>query len=316
MALAHAPVAVMLSFGDPRPFAPAIKEAGRLLICQVQDMQHAEAAIDVGADMIVAQGTEAGGHGARRATLTLVPEVADLLARRSPDTLLVAAGGIADGRGLAAALMLGADGCGRLAALGQPRGAGPFRPATRRRLPRTAMARGPVGRAKSPAASLARRVQRPVLRNSFTDRWAGKEDELRVVAESLRPAYLQSIADADADKIAVYVGEAIGLMHSLVPAGDSILEMVAQARGRTQKRCCASAALNGSHSPAAGYRPQKPGTARACSNNRQLIRYDHSPRFTSGATNCGSGPRKQDPGVLGYLGNLTSSTATRPAGLA
>ncbi len=60
--------------------------------------------------MIVAQGTEAGGHGARRATLTLVPEVADLLARRSPDTLLVAAGGIADGRGLAAALMLGADG--------------------------------------------------------------------------------------------------------------------------------------------------------------------------------------------------------------
>ena len=107
MALAHAPAAVMLSFGDPRPFAPAIKEAGRLLICQVQDMQHAEAAIDVGADMIVAQGTEAGGHGARRATLTLVPEVADLLARRSPDTLLVAAGGIADGRGLAAAMMLG-----------------------------------------------------------------------------------------------------------------------------------------------------------------------------------------------------------------
>src|SRR3954452_19612448 len=56
------------------------------------------------------QGSEAGGHGATRATLPLVPEVADLLARESPATLLVAAGGIADGRGLAASLMLGADG--------------------------------------------------------------------------------------------------------------------------------------------------------------------------------------------------------------
>ena len=67
-------------------------------------------ALAAGADVIVAQGTEAGGHGAVRATLTLVPEVADLLARESPETLLLAAGGIADGRGLAAALMLGADG--------------------------------------------------------------------------------------------------------------------------------------------------------------------------------------------------------------
>jgi NAD(P)H-dependent flavin oxidoreductase YrpB (nitropropane dioxygenase family) len=110
MTLAHVLAAVMLSFGDPHPFAPAIKAAGRLLICQVQDMRHARAALDEGADIVVAQGTEAGGHGARRATMTLVPEVADLLAQRSPETLLVAAGGIADGRGLAAALMLGADG--------------------------------------------------------------------------------------------------------------------------------------------------------------------------------------------------------------
>src|SRR5258705_387317 len=63
-----------------------------------------------GAAVIVAQGTEAGGHGAARSTFPFVPEVADYLARRAPDTLLLAAGGIADGRGLAAALMLGADG--------------------------------------------------------------------------------------------------------------------------------------------------------------------------------------------------------------
>src|SRR5438045_3098314 len=66
---------------------------------------------EAGADIVVAQGAEAGGHGEHaRSTFTLVPELADLLAERSPATLLCAAGGIADGRGLAAALMLGADG--------------------------------------------------------------------------------------------------------------------------------------------------------------------------------------------------------------
>ena len=108
--LAHAPAVLMLSFGDPTPFAPAIRTAGSRLICQVQTIAHTRAALDCGADIIVAQGSEAGGHGATRATLTLVPEVADLLAREAPATLLVAAGGIADGRGLAASLMLGADG--------------------------------------------------------------------------------------------------------------------------------------------------------------------------------------------------------------
>ena len=73
-------------------------------------MAHAREAVDVGADVIVAQGGEAGGHGGNRSTLTLVPEVADFLADVAPDTLLVAAGGVADGRGLAAAMMLGADG--------------------------------------------------------------------------------------------------------------------------------------------------------------------------------------------------------------
>ncbi len=108
--LRHRPVAVMLSFGDPRPFAPAIRAAGARLICQCQEIAHVAQAVEAGAGIVVAQGSEAGGHGAARGTLSLVPEVADYLARHAPDTLLLAAGGIADGRGLAAALMLGADG--------------------------------------------------------------------------------------------------------------------------------------------------------------------------------------------------------------
>jgi nitronate monooxygenase len=106
LALRAHPAAFLLSFGDVRPFAPAIKDAGCTFICQVQDVAAAREAVAAGADVIVAQGSEAGGHGAVRATLPLVPAVVDAVA----PVPVLAAGGIADGRGMAAALMLGAQG--------------------------------------------------------------------------------------------------------------------------------------------------------------------------------------------------------------
>ena len=110
----HTPAALMLSFGDPRPYASRIAKRGVPLICQIQRLEQLPLCLEAGAAVIVAQGAEAGGHGMQsvqaRATFTLVPEMADALAAHSPSTLLLAAGGIADGRGLAAARMLGADG--------------------------------------------------------------------------------------------------------------------------------------------------------------------------------------------------------------
>ena len=110
-ALERQPATIMLSFGDLQPFADRIRAAGVPLTAQVQNLGHARQALDAGAEIIVAQGGEAGGHGMTvRSTFTLVPDVVDLVAARSPHTLVVAAGGVADGRGLAAALALGADG--------------------------------------------------------------------------------------------------------------------------------------------------------------------------------------------------------------
>ncbi|MFC6085291.1 nitronate monooxygenase [Sphaerisporangium aureirubrum] len=93
-ALEHGPRAVMLSFGDPGPFAARVRRAGAALIVQVTDLEEARRAVDVGADVIVAQGSESGGHGARRgrSTLPFVPVVADLAA----PVPVPAAGGIAD----------------------------------------------------------------------------------------------------------------------------------------------------------------------------------------------------------------------------
>ena len=108
--LAKRPAALMLSFGELEPHASRIKAQGVPLICQFQGMKYLREAVDAGADIVVAEGCEAGGHSGYRGVFTLVPEAADYLAQHSPDTVLVAAGGVGDGRGLAAALMLGADG--------------------------------------------------------------------------------------------------------------------------------------------------------------------------------------------------------------
>jgi nitronate monooxygenase len=105
-ALAWRPAAVMLSFGDPAPFVEPIRRSGARVLLQVQTLAAAAAAAALRPDAIVAQGTEAGGHGGGRGLLPLLPAVAD---RVAPIPVL-AAGGISDGRGIVAAFALGAAG--------------------------------------------------------------------------------------------------------------------------------------------------------------------------------------------------------------
>jgi nitronate monooxygenase len=228
--LAHAPKALMLSFGDPRPHAAEIKAAGSLLMCQVQNLSHARHAIEAGADIIVAQGTEAGGHGANRATMTLVPEIVSLLAQLAPETLLVAAGGIADGRGLAAALALGADGVlmgsrfwAASEALTHPRHQG------------AALASDGDQTIRQTATDIARGYDWPpeftarVLKNRFVDEWEHRPDEHRAQAQERRTAYQAMVADGDPDDVGVWVGEATGLIHDIVPAAAIIERTIAEA---------------------------------------------------------------------------------------
>jgi nitronate monooxygenase len=96
--------------GNPAPYVPRCRELGIRVIALVGNTKNARRVAEGGADIVVAQGTEAGGHTGRIGTMALVPQVVDAV---NP-TPVVAAGGIADGRGLAAALALGAQGvwCG------------------------------------------------------------------------------------------------------------------------------------------------------------------------------------------------------------
>ena len=230
LALQFSPACLFLSFGDPRPFAGPVQRAGVKLMCQVQSLAHVDEALEAGAAAIVAQGAEAGGHGANRSTLPFVPEVADYLARRSPQTLLLAAGGIADGRGLAAALMLGADGVvvgtrfwSTLEALTPP-----------------AMVERAIGASgddtvRTTAVDALRGVPWPrefsfrVLANELTDAWADREDEAMRNFGALAGDYADARNRGDLSMVVTVAGEAVGLVRDRPNAASVVDSMVAEA---------------------------------------------------------------------------------------
>ena len=229
-ALARRPKAVFLSF----PEAPAdldaparrVRDAGVPLMVQVQTLDLARRALDLGADAVVAQGTEAGGHGGARATLPFVPEVADLAARTAPGTLVLAAGGIADGRGLAASLMLGADG----AVVGSRLWASAEALTPPSHVSRAIAASGD-GTVRTRRIDRARGVAWPsdysfrTLRNRFTDALETREPSFGEAAER----YADARARDDAETVVAVAGEAAGLIADRPPAGEIVARMAAEA---------------------------------------------------------------------------------------
>jgi nitronate monooxygenase len=242
IALDAKPRAVMLSFGDPKPFAPRIKAAGARLICQVQTEDMARAALDAGADVLIAQGTEAGGHGASRTTIDIVPAIVDLAAGRVP---VVAAGGIGDGRGLAAMLMLGASGVllgTRFYASQECDGA---EEAKQRICAATSgsTVRGIV-------FDLSRNNVWPApftgrcLVNDHSRRWSGREVELLQNVTAVAADYAAAKAAGNFDVAAVIAGEAVGLIHDIPPAGEIVERIVSEADQIMLGRRNSSAALH------------------------------------------------------------------------
>jgi len=228
LALSYRPNAFLLSFGDPRPYASSIKSAGCKLICQVQDIDQALVAREAGADIIVAEGSEAGGHAGARATLPLVPAVADAVA----PIPVVAAGGIVDGRGLAAALMLGAHGVlmgtrfyASAEALGHERAK-----------ERIVAAKG--GETKQTRVfDIVRGYAWPqmypgrALHNRFLENWNGRENELTAALETERTAYQRAVKEGDFDTAVVWAGEAVDLIKRIDSAGPLVARICEEAEG-------------------------------------------------------------------------------------
>ncbi len=223
--LARKPAAVFFSFGDCSEFAAAARVAEVPVFAQVQTVEGARAAVAAGAEVIVAQGGEAGGHGAVRGTMSLVPEVVDAVGKNA---IVLAAGGIGDGRGLAAALMLGAEGVligTRFWASDEALVPDGFH--------RDALAAGGDGTAKTALPDIARQKDWPApytirtLESDWIRKWrdvpGGPSDE------SARADYLRAAAEGDCSGAAAIAGEAVGLIHAIKPAEEIVRDMMREA---------------------------------------------------------------------------------------
>ena len=218
---------IILSFGDPEPFIPAIRAAGRRLILQVASLAEARQVAKLRPDAIVAKGVEAGGHGASsRALFALLPEVVDAVA----PIPVVAAGGISDGRGLAAALMLGADGVllgTRLFASREALGADAYKQRILRATGDDTL--------QTRVFDIVRELEWPegysgrAIPNRFSETWHGREAELAAAGARETEVYHRARKVGDPDTAVVFAGEGIGLIDDCPPAAEIIERMVAEA---------------------------------------------------------------------------------------
>jgi enoyl-[acyl-carrier protein] reductase II len=198
-----------------------------LVVNMCGKVEHARRALDAGCDIVVAQGTEAGGHTGQVATMPLVPQIVDAVGAEIP---VVAAGGIFDGRGLAAALALGADGVWigtRFIATPEAHGVAGYKDA----LVRTGEDGTTISRAYSGKTMR-------VVRNSYTAFYEEHPDELSPfpaqLGRSMRDGAFhlgggEELPDIDPDRECYPTGQGVGAIQTLIPAGSLVAQIVAQA---------------------------------------------------------------------------------------
>jgi NAD(P)H-dependent flavin oxidoreductase YrpB (nitropropane dioxygenase family) len=207
-------------------------EGGALVMHMVSTLAEARRAAEAGADVLVAQGTEGGGHVGLMGTMVLVR----MVARALPDVPVLAAGGVADGAGLAAALMLGADGVllgTRFLATPEA----PIPPSYKQGIVEsdghnTALTEIPdVAHANVWPGAYAR-----VERNRFIERWLGREGELRYRQAEVARGLGQARERGDADEATLYTGQTAGLIDSIEPAATLVERIVAEATALLRDR--------------------------------------------------------------------------------
>jgi len=213
--------------GVPRDVIRQCHDGGVLVASMCGKVRHALAAVEAGCDLVIAQGTEAGGHTGTVATMPLVPQVVDAVEGRVP---VVAAGGIFDGRGLAAALALGADGVWlgtRFVATPEARAVAGYKDAlVRTAEDGTVISRGFTGKTLR------------AVRNRWTQHVEEHPEELRRFPEQIMLAAQanaihlggdEDTPDVDPELECYPAGQGVGAIEALVPAGEIVASIVAEA---------------------------------------------------------------------------------------
>ena len=219
--------AFVAGLGVPSDVVEQCHRNNVIVVSMCGKVAHAVRAVDAGCDLVVAQGTEAGGHTGQVASFPLIPQIVDAVGRYVP---VVAAGGIFDGRGLAAALALGADGIWvgtRFIATPEARGVLGYK----EKLLASHEDQTTVSRAYSGKTMR-------VVRNRYTDYFETHPDELKSFPAQLGVAYNSGVMHlggdsftegVNVDKECYPAGQGVGAITELVPAGELVRRFVADA---------------------------------------------------------------------------------------
>jgi enoyl-[acyl-carrier protein] reductase II len=230
LTLEFAPTVVSFALDDAGDLVDRVHDVGSLVMQQVTTVHDAEVAVEHGADIVVAQGGEAGGYGGSVATLALVPQVVDAV-RPTP---VIAAGGIADGRGLAAAIVLGAAGVNlgtRFLACEES----PVDDAWKEAI----ITSGSESWAqfeffndiRPNPGTLGYGTRLRALRTEFTDRWQQRRDEVRADPAVAATEIASAAAEGRLEDLVVVGGQSAGLVGGLLPAADIVRMLQSEAEG-------------------------------------------------------------------------------------
>jgi enoyl-[acyl-carrier protein] reductase II len=235
LSLQAGPKLVSFALGDPGDLAKRAHDAGILFMQQVHTVGQAYRAAERGVDVIVAQGSEAGGFGGTVGAMALIPQVVDAV---SPIPV-VAAGGIADGRGLAAALLLGAQGVN----IGTR-----FLASTEATVPddwkQKILAADSEDAIKvefadhvfpRPTREGGYGTRPRVLRTPFVEDWNRRGDEVEAEAERLGAELAAAIRQGRAHELVPFTGQTAGQIHEVLPVGEIVRQMVAGAEEALRK---------------------------------------------------------------------------------
>lgn len=207
--------------GNPGPWMERLHANGTIVMAVIGKVKHAKQVVESGIDVIVAQGHDGGGHNSPIGTISLIPQVVDAVGDRVP---VLGAGGIADGRGVAAAFMLGAEGAwvGTAFLATHEAGIEDFQ--------KEAIAEG--GDADTVVSRSLTGKPARMIRNKWADAWveAGKEP-LPMPYQSMisGPVMTAGLAAKRKDILPGFAGQGIGLIHSVRPAAEVMRDLVAGA---------------------------------------------------------------------------------------
>ncbi|MDQ3910701.1 MAG: nitronate monooxygenase [Actinomycetota bacterium] len=224
------PAAISLALGDPADLVERIHTAGAKVIHQVHTVQQAREVAELGVDVIIAQGSEAGGQGMVLGVgaMALIPQVVDAV---DPIPVL-AAGGIADGRGLAAALVLGAQGAnvGTRFLASQEASADDTWKRAILQTESEDVVRFEVFKEILPSTSdRAYETVPRVMRTPFVKEWQRRPEEARREAERLRAELMSAIQQRRPHELVPFTGQTAGLIRDILPAAEIVRTMIAEA---------------------------------------------------------------------------------------